>query len=98
MRSFIAGLVVTLTVAFPVAGQSFAAEEQVGRYQIIISTVGDQTFLLDTAKGAAWRLVQFSELKNSPSGWQPIFTVETPEAYEALAKRYGKTNETPPQP
>jgi hypothetical protein len=60
--------------------------------------LSNEIFLLDTAKGAVWQLVQFPELKTKPRGWQPILTVETPAAYEALAKRYGKTSETPPQP
>jgi predicted membrane-bound dolichyl-phosphate-mannose-protein mannosyltransferase len=97
MRRLIVG-VVALTVALPVAAQSVAAQEQVGRYQIVTSTLSNEIFLLDTAKGAVWQLVQFPELKTKPRGWQPILTVETPAAYEALAKRYGKTSETPPQP
>ena len=87
-----------VAISLAATARAHGEETQVGRYQIVTSTLSNEIFLLDTVKGAVWQLVRFPELKTNPRGWQPILTVETPAAYEALAKRYGKTSETPPQP
>ena len=63
--SLIAGMI---TIVLAATVTSVAAQDQIGRYLIIISTIGDQTFLLDTTNGSVWQLVRFPELKTEPYG------------------------------
>ena len=105
------GLILATTIAFcgclpgslraqqetpPQTVTPVAAQDQIGRYQIIISTIGDQTFLLDTTNGNVWQLVRFPELKTEPMAWQSMLTINSAADYDALAKRYGKTTDAPP--
>lgn len=94
MKSLIAGMG-ALAVAATVT--PVTAQEQVGRYQIVISTVRDQTFLLDTVSGSVWQLVRFPEIKDEPRAWQPMTMINSPADYDALVKAHGSTKETPPQ-
>ena len=92
--SVIAGMI---TIILAATVTPVAAQDQIGRYQIIISTIGDQTFLLDTTNGSVWQLVRFPELKTEPMAWQSMLTINSAADYDALAKRYGKATEAPPQ-
>jgi len=72
--SLIAGMI---TIVLAATVTSVAAQDQIGRYQIIISTIGDQTFLLDTTNGSVWQLVRFPELKTEPMAWQSMLTINS---------------------
>jgi hypothetical protein len=87
-------VVVRLLIAAMLAGfsaPSWAEEpEQPGRFQIIMKPDSrGEPFLLDTATGKVWRLVQHSELNGTPIVWEPMDRLEGPFNYMALAQKFG---------
>ena len=72
MKTLIAAI-----VAFSAAIGPVAAQEQVGRYTIVINPVNAaDVFLLDTAQGRVWQRVQFDNLYV----WQSMFRLDDADA------------------
>jgi hypothetical protein len=71
--------------------------QQPGRYQIIVSPhVAKHTFMIDTATGRVWQLVQFNDLKGEPNGWQLMPRVDGDADLFRVVGTYGiKPKETP---
>jgi ABC-type sugar transport system substrate-binding protein len=71
-----AGVVALVTSAMPVA-----AQEQVGRYTIVLSqTNRGDTFLLDTVTGQIWRQVKFGDVLV----WHFMYKLDNVAQTEAL--------------
>ena len=77
---------VTALMAVP----AHAQEGEVNRFEIVISVTGDQTFLLNTANGEVWQLIQFPQLQSSPRAWQPVTRIESAADWDMLVKQHGR--------
>jgi hypothetical protein len=72
-------LVAALSAVQPIS--SFGAE--VGRYQIVTNpNLGRDTFLIDTATGQVWQLVQLTDIKDEPLAWKLMNHFDYPETLE----------------
>jgi hypothetical protein len=61
-----------------------------GRYQIVMSSVvARNTFLLDTATGKVWQLIEYTDLVGNPTAWKPMFRLDLPSDRDGLVREYG---------
>lgn len=90
-------LAIGLGLAVGFATQASAEEsrsdlfsQQPGRYQIVINPQArPDTFLLDTATGRVWQLVQYSDLKDTPPAWQLMKRIDNDLDLKKLQREYG---------
>ncbi len=62
-----------------------ATQLSIGRYVIVHSPqVERDTILLDTMTGKTWQQVEFSDLQDGPSGWDPMPHTDSDEDMNAL--------------
>jgi hypothetical protein len=94
MRVLAIGLGLAVASATQVLAEESRSDlfaQQPGRYQIVINPQARaDTFLLDTATGRVWQLVQYSDLKDTPPAWQLMKRIDNDLDLKKLQKEHGK--------